>query len=76
MAETPDGTLDVLGKSTINPTFTELPTGKVPWNEVTVYWVPLAMKFQDDVTEALEGRETVRMMLLTGQFPLLVTTIS
>jgi len=50
--------------------------GKVPWNEVTVYWFPLATRFQDDVIEAPAGRETVRIMLFKGHEPEFRTTIS
>jgi len=34
------GTVCVLGKYTMNPTLTSFPTGRVPWYEVTVYWLP------------------------------------
>jgi len=78
VAETPEeGTVWVLGKLITKPTLTELPTGRVPWYEVTVYWLlPSELRFQEDWRAAPEGSATVKMMLLTGQFPLLVTTTS
>jgi len=77
-AETPEeGTVWVLGKFTTIPALTEFPTGRVPWYEVTVYWLfPLEFKFHEDWIVAPAGRVMVSMMLFTGHEPELVITIS